>query len=197
MRIPRPSSTQLGAGVLIVAALAVGRLIADITPESEAGSKPFTRTAAIGEELQLRYGDITVTKVEGGPQLSRISQGYVSPGLWLVVTLKVAPREDARTPAFAQLRGGDGTVINTGGRNEFQCEPANPGITVRCGASFEVAPESLPGAHLEVALDKTQDQRFDDLARIDLGIEDRDVSAWRTRTQQIVFPLEETTGGDG
>ena len=181
MRVPRPQPSQLGAGALIVAALAVGQVLSDQLPDGKDGDRLFEQKVAMGESVALRMGDLKPIKVEGATAVLRdMGSSFRSPGLGVVVSFDFVARREATALTYGEYRGGDGTVttFSTGPRNKVSCPSSPPGVTVHCTAVIEVDPASLPGASLGIAADAL-DPRYDDMAVIDLGIRNGDVRRWK------------------
>ncbi|MCW2757959.1 MAG: hypothetical protein JWO46_1705 [Nocardioidaceae bacterium] len=191
MRLTPPSAAQVGAGALVIAALATGRLVSEIAPDTDLASRPIERHAVVGTTAHLRWADLTVTKVTGSRRTSEIGDDLSigSPGVWLLVTLRMTTKLDAQSPAHAGIQAGDGTEITLGSRNRKLCDQANPGIAVRCAVAFEVPPKALPGSKLVIARDEQQGNLYDDEAVFDLGISKADAAAWAKNDSVIPFPL--------
>lgn len=181
---------RLGAGVLVVAALAVGRVVTDRLPTTEIASRPYERHAVVGETVPMRVADLTVTEVQGSPTLVTTTEGYRTPGLWIAAFLTVVPREKTSTVTYAAIRATDGRTWETKGRNRMLCASGLSGLPTRCAAYVDVPPEALPGASLLVARGGGGgDLRMDDMAVIDLGITKQKVQEWQQRTTPIEAPL--------
>ena len=186
-----PRRAQLGTGALVVAALAVGGVISQWATDDNGEGTSFERGATVGSPLTVRWAALTVTSIEGGKELGvGTQQNKLSPGVWLVVRYDVTPTVDSRTPAFAELRAGDGDTLSRGSRNELRCPQTNPGVRTHCVTAFEIAPDDAAGARLVLGLDAT-DQRYDDVVVVDLGIDPADVRGWQARTAPVALQPED------
>lgn len=193
MRVPRPNRAQLGAGALVIAALSFGRVITEWLPEGPSPVREFERTAAVDEQLHLRYGDLRVTAVDGGKQLATTSSAMLSPGLWVTALVDFTPTVDKTAVAYAEVRDGEGRVLTRGTRNVLECTTVNPGIPGHCLVAFEVDPAALPGSHLALTRNRN-DQRGDDMAVIDLGITADQVTTWKARSTPVELVMPKAEG---
>lgn len=193
MRMPRPNRAQLGAGALVLAALSVGRVVTEWLPEGPSPVRAFERQASLDRQVNLRYGDLRVTGVDGGRQLATTTEAMLSPGLWVTAHVEYTPRLDQSGLAYAELRDGRGRVVTAGSRNVVQCDIVNPGIPGHCLVAFEVDPAALAGSHLALTTNRN-DQRGDDMAVVDLRITADQVAAWKARTKpvELVMPKAAT-----
>jgi len=190
--ILRPS--RLGVGALIIAALAVGRFVDETLPTSTEPLKAFERHGVIGQTVPTRWAEVEVVRVDGAPEVATFEGGPpgITPGLWLIVEVDAVPTRDQTSVAWAELRDGAGRVF-TRGRGTRSCAATNPGLRTGCVISFEVDPDTLPGSRVVLGTNM-MDQRADDLAVIDLGIEPADVAAWSSRTEPLVLPSARAGG---
>ncbi|ADG74015.1 hypothetical protein Cfla_1111 [Cellulomonas flavigena DSM 20109] len=179
-RLRLPDRRTLGAGVGVLAALAVGHVVVTAFPVSDRVQASFLRPAEVGEPVELRYARLTAGTPAGSTVLA--PQGgtlLATPGVWLTVPLTIEVVGQPRALGFAELRGGDGRTyaVFTGGRSVFLPGTAQPGVPRHATVQVEVPPAAVPGAHLRIGLDG-RDQRHDDVADIDLGLTQADADAW-------------------
>lgn len=193
MRIPRPQPSQLGVGALVVAALAVGQLLNDHLPDDGVTARPFLVDVAEGEEAALRAGDLEVTSVEGAPSYVDGTDGFVSPGLFVVVSFTWTAQGEPGTIRYGELRTTSGDVtrlMGNGERSEVVCPGAPVGLPARCYAAVEADPDQLVGARLRLGVDHL-DERYDAMADVDLQVSAADVDAWSARTDPLAAPAED------
>ncbi|WP_392542686.1 hypothetical protein [Oryzobacter telluris] len=185
--------------VLVVAALAAGRVVDSLTADERVVfGRPFLRPVSVGETVTLRYAELTPRSVDGAPVLDRGADAPMqSPGLWVVTRLSVTPTLDAEPLRHATLVDGRGRELTLGGRNELLCAAPVPGVESECVVSFEVAIAAAAGSHLRVAR-SGREVRGDDMADIDLGIGADEVRRWAARTDRVDGSappeIEPTTG---
>ncbi len=182
MRAPRPSRSQLGTGALIVAALAVGQTLNEHLPDGSDAGRLFERPVSVDEKLEMRAGDLTPVSVDGATSILRDSGSSIrSPGVVVVVRFDYVARSEPAGISRAELRDGSGrvTVFSAfGQRSKVTCPAGLVGIVAHCTAVVEADPDTLVGATLGLSAD-LDDDRFDDMALIDLAIDDDDVAAYR------------------
>lgn len=182
MRAPRPSRSQLGTGALIIAALAVGQTLNEHLPDGSTAGRLFERPVSIGKTLEMRAGDLTPVSVDGAHSILRDSGSSIrSPGVVVVVHFDYVARNEPGALLRGELRDGSGRVTifgPSGQRNRVTCPARVVGIVVHCTAVVEADPDTLAGAKLGLSAND-DDDRFDDMALIDLAIDDDDVAAYR------------------
>lgn len=181
---------QLGAGALVLAALAVGRVVEDRLPSAgPVGQQPFERHVAVGEPAHLRIGDVTVTKVHGAKAWAGVTEAKLTPGLWVIADVELLPsRRDAGINEV-RVRSDDGRTWLMG-RGESTCKGGIAGVPMRCQVIVEVPEEPIPGAELVLRWTDLDD-RWDDQAVLPLTITDTEVAAWAKVTDPVKIPNAE------
>lgn len=185
---------RVGAVILVVLALAAGRLLDENLPAGGDSLRPYERHGVVAEVVATRWADVAVVRVAGAPQIIDRGTLTVSPGLWVVVEVDATPHLDPFSVGWAELRGGDGTTYSRS-RGSLLCAPTNPGFTTGCVITIEAAPEALPGARIALA-GNLVDQRADDMAVVDLGITEETVDRWLSVSDPLEVPPPRT-GGQG
>lgn len=181
-------SRAMGAGVLILVALAVGRVVNERLPEPKSvGNAPFERVVQIGETAHLRVGDVTVTGIDGGKAWSGITEAKLSPGVWLVADIDLVPSMRKSGISYAAVRDDAGHVWELG-RGTSTCKGGIPGIPMACKVLVELPDHALPGAELVLRWTDV-DLRWDDQAVIPLTLDEETVSQWATVTEPMLVPL--------
>ena len=61
----RRLARRAGAGALIIAALAAGRVVTSAYGDDEGVEEPYLVAGSVGRTVDLRYADVTVTGVDG------------------------------------------------------------------------------------------------------------------------------------
>lgn len=160
---------------VVIAAMAIGRVITDTVPVNQIDTQPFLRTGEVGRSVALRYADVEVTGVRAGPHLYG-AEPVAAAGQFLLVDLRIVARK-----ASTRLLGFG--LIDRAGRRYLPMDrgatcPTNttapagvPWYAVFC---FDVPKKALKGMVFEMAkgaydVDGTSQSR-DDVARINLGI---------------------------
>jgi hypothetical protein len=193
----------VGLAAALIAAMAVGRVITDTLPLDDAVDKPFVHTGTVGHAVKLTYAEVTAER----PRVARSIVG-VEPvkaaGRFLVVDLVLrATREptffsgvevvDAKGRRYAPMDRGTSCPTTT---------TAPTGVRWYAMFCFDVPRTALAGAKVVVARGEYgtdgADQRRDDLASIDLGIDRSDADRlWSGdlayRSQTPGFEATDTT----
>lgn len=176
--VRRRAATGAGVVAMLIAALSVGQVVVGEVDEIDVLSpaQPFVARGTVGEPIELRYAEVTATRVRATDRMHTPSGGEeTSTAVFLVVDLEVVARH--RSSVFNGLRvvGGDGRTYLATSRTGC----ADAGVTASTGvptywmACVELPESALEGAALQVARGgeiNTGDRR-DHLAEIDLGID--------------------------
>lgn len=166
-----------GLAAALVAAMAVGRVITDALPLDEAVDQPFVRTGTVGNAVDLSYAAVTAEQPRVARRIVGV-QPVQAAGRFLVVDLELrATREstffegvqvvDAKGRRYAPMDRGTSCSTTT---------TAPTGVRWYAMFCFDVPRSALAGARVVVARGAYEvdgsDQRRDDLASIDLGIDE-------------------------
>ena len=182
-----------GVALLVLAALALGRVVTTAWPLEDRLSEPFVRSGAVGAQVDLRYARVTAGEPVGAPAAEVSGALLATPGVWVLVPLAVVAEGEPRRLAYAVVVGADGREYAARGlRSQVALGTATPGIAHYGAVLVELPPEAAVGALLRVALDPW-DQRADDMAEIELGITASDVAAWQANDDPVVLPYPSDT----
>ena len=197
---PMPTGRRVvrraGAGVLILAALAAGRVVTSAYESDDSLSDPYLVAGSLGRPVSLRYADVTATAVEGSTLVSPNS-GMKTSGVWLVVQLKIVTKGEPQEVRFAAIEDRRGrTFLANGTRSQFSPGVSQPGVPRYATALVEVPRDAVEGARLRVALNSL-DPRRDDMADIDLGLTAVEARQWAERTDRLQVPEPADTPSDG
>lgn len=185
MRFTRNGSLT---AILVVAALFIGSFVTNRLPQPDhfRQEMPFITQGTIGENIGLRTGNVTVERVQAAKSVELYSQVAVSSGVWLVFDIVWAARGEPST-----LMGSAPVVVAADGRRfgDMQavvnnCGPAQPGLPVSCQLPFEVPEDALSGARLLIPAGISTTSN-DDVAEIDLGIDEQVAARFATTDVQI------------
>lgn len=97
----------VGVVAVVIAAMAVGRLLTDHLLDEERVAEPFVRHGSVGETVSLRYGDVQVT----GVRVARVLDGadaVVAAGRFLIVDLAYRAKGEPRRFLGLELLDGQG-----------------------------------------------------------------------------------------
>lgn len=185
-----PSRAALATGVIVVAALFVGSTINAALPDpNSVFAAPFEHPAAVGEPVTLRDAIVTVTGLESGKEIARFNEVAVTEAVFLVVQLTYEPSEETQVLPLNVLRvvAADGRQYGGWSPVSTGCGPTPPGLPVTCRAPFELPPDALPGARLLIPAGASTTQ-MDDVAVIDLGIDEARADALGAATGRVTIP---------
>ena len=186
----------LSVVAVVIAAMAIGRVITDHVPDEDKVAQPFVRAGSLGESVRLRYGDVKVTGIRVATRLEG-ADVVVAAGRFLVVDLSYRASGEPRRFLGLELRDAHGRRFSPTDRGST-C-PTNlgglTGIRTYAMACFDVPRSALAGAKFRVSLGdygvNGSGQRRDDLAEIDLGISTAEAARWWR--QDLTFAADNST----
>ncbi|HEX2285715.1 MAG TPA: hypothetical protein VHI10_12980, partial [Mycobacterium sp.] len=161
---------RIAIGVAVLAALAVGRTIDTALPIDHTDERPFVHAGGIGDRVHLVYADITVNGVRTAKALGTGQEKVGTPGRWLIVDVTVVAWGRPLSKPGISLQDTRGRTFLSDSRSGFSWVSAPTGVPWRMQIPFEVPADALPGATLVLSRNAIDDRR-DDVARIDLGLE--------------------------
>ena len=141
---------RLGVALVGLVFLGAATMLDGLLPGGveDPGAQSFVRTAAVGEQVDLRTMTVEVDQV----RLSRVLRQYGtelrSPGTWVLVDYTIEAAEENTAVGFAEVKAEDGRVWSLVGRNDSICPAGPPGVPVGCVAYFEVPPSAVAGLSL-------------------------------------------------
>ncbi|MFT4286286.1 hypothetical protein [Nocardioides sp.] len=159
-----------GVGVALVAALALGRWIDDAWPGRELDVGSFERAAVVGDRVTLRYADLRLESVTATKTLATGSGAVVTNGTWLVIDVTLWAKREWFTGGYWRVVDARGRIFETDPRSDFNILQATPKVPWHVRAAFELPAGDLAGATLRIS--PAEDDRRDDVAVVDLGIDD-------------------------
>jgi hypothetical protein len=184
---------RIGMGVVVLAALALGRTI-DAAVPVDSDDRPFVHAARVGDRVHLAYADVTVDAVRSAKTLDNGQDSVGTPGRWLVVDVAVVAWGRPLAKPGVSLQDATGRSFLSDARSGYTWESAPTGVPWRARIPFEVPEDALHGATLAFSRSALDDRR-DDVARIDLGIGPGDVARlWDTQETIEIRQPEMDTG---
>jgi len=182
--VRRPSTTWVGLGVAVIAAMALGRVITERVPVDETVVDPFVRSGTVGEQVELRYADVEVTRVRAAPRLYGVDP-IAAAGRFLLVDLELSAARESTTMLGFYLLDAEGRRYSPTNRGSSCSMNTTVPTGLRWYAMFcfDVPREALEGVRMVVAKGdygvRASGLRRDDLAEIDLGVDaDRARELW-------------------
>ena len=176
--------------LLVIAALFVGSMVTDRLPKADdAQNRPYHLHGAVRDPVEMRKGTLLVTGLRYAKQVQSYSDVAGTQGIWLVVDLEWTPSTqpfilsgaDSRVEAASGKQYGGPSPLTT------TCTSVQAGITHTCAFAFEMNPAALAGATLLIPASANL-KASDDLAVIDLGIDEGRADALAASTESIKLP---------
>lgn len=178
---------------LTVALLLGSWLTTQLPDRDTVAAAPFLRPGKVGQDVELRTGTVKVTNVRSAAEVKLDSVATTS-GIWLVVTLDFIPKGEQRLLRKLELKDGRDRVFNHANSLSRACGPAQPGLILGCEFALEVPKDALPDAELHLSTNPPGSELPDDVAVIDLEIDDARAEQLGAETQRITIAVPRTKG---
>ena len=178
---------------LTVALLLGSWLTTQLPDRDTVAAAPFLRPGKVGQDVELRTGTVKVTNVRSAAEVKLDSVATTS-GIWLVVTLDFIPKGEQRLLRKLELKDGRDRVFNHASSLSRTCGPAQPGLILGCEFALEVPKDALPDAELHLSTNPPGAELPDDVAVIDLEIDEARAEQLRAETQRITIAVPRTKG---
>ena len=178
----------------LTAALLLGSWLTTQLPDRDTvAAAPFLRPGKVGQDVELRTGTVKVTNVRSAAEVKLDSVATTS-GIWLVVTLDFIPKGEQRLLRKLELKDGRDRVFNHANSLSRACGPAQPGLILGCEFALEVPKDALPDAELHLSTNPPGAELPDDVAVIDLEIDEARAEQLGAETQRITIAVPRTKG---
>jgi hypothetical protein len=183
-------------GMLLIAALAVGGVVANWRPidgdRADVRERPYIAVAdEQSEPVSIRSFEAQLVSVRGARLLGVRSKGYETGGVWILVRVRVTATTEDITLGYSALiddRDREFLVSNrftqlfAGGARTFQ-----PGIPVEGEIAFEVPRDVATSLRLRLAT-ASLDQRMDGMAELKLPpVDTATVDRWATQQDPVIM----------
>ena len=178
---------------LTVALLLGSWLTTQLPDRDTVAAAPFLRPGKVGQDVELRTGTVKVTNVRSAAEVKLDSVATTS-GIWLVVTLDFIPKGEQRLLRKLELKDGRDRVFNHANSLSRACGPAQPGLILGCEFALEVPKDALPDAELHLSTNPPGAELPDDVAVIDLEIDEARAEQLGAETQRITIAVPHTKG---
>lgn len=178
---------------LTVALLLGSWLTTQLPDRDTVAAAPFLRPGKVGQDVELRTGTVKVTNVRSAAEVKLDSVATTS-GIWLVVTLDFTPKGEQRLLRKLELKDGRDRVFNHANSLSRACGPAQPGLILGCEFALEVPKDALPDAELHLSTNPPGAELPDDVAVIDLEIDEARAEQLGAETQRITIAVPRTKG---
>jgi hypothetical protein len=177
-------------GIVVLAALAVGQTADRALPMERTDERPFIHAAGIGDRVHLAYADVTVDALHTAKALDAGQTDVGTPGRWLVLDVTVVAWGHPLATPGVSLEDASGRSFRVDPRSGYSWEAAPTGVPWQVQVPFELPEDALRGATFVFSRNANDDRR-DDVARINLGIEDGDAAElWDTQQTMEVAPAQ-------
>lgn len=183
--------SRLGAGALILSALAVGGVVDAWQPSTDTRERPFVRVGAVGEAVSARAFDATVLGVRGGAKIAYQRRIHGTGGVWILIRIRIVTHDEPTAIGYAALRDGRGRLFLASDRvaqpignlaREFQ-----PGIPVETEVAFEVPRDAFPALTVRLAPPRSS-PRLDAVVEVALpGADDATVDRWLSAAEPLTL----------
>ena len=178
----------------LTVALLLGSCLTTQLPDRDTvAAAPFLRPGKVGQDVELRTGTVKVTNVRSAAEVKLDSVATTS-GIWLVVTLDFIPKGEQRLLRKLELKDGRDRVFNHANSLSRACGPAQPGLILGCEFALEVPKDALPDAELHLSTNPPGSELPDDVAVIDLEIDEARAEQLGAETQRITIAVPRTKG---
>ena len=189
------SSVQANASaaILLIAALVIGTAILRLTDEDvEYLFRPFSITGEVNKPIDLREMELVVLSVRGGRKLQAagLNPGvFETPGLWLLVKVRVRAYAGTTSITQLRLRASDGRIYHddirtSPGSQGLRNRSLQPGIPVEGEFLFEVPRDVANDITVMVGIGKGADW-LDVRGEVRLKSPESTVERWMSDSQPI------------
>lgn len=186
---------RAGAGILVLAALAVGGAIANWRPINSGGTeqreRPFVQVGQVGETVSGRLFDATVLDVRGAAKVTSGGATHDTGGVWIVIRLRLTVHTEATSIGYAALRDRRDREYRATTRFDQRLVDSSrqlqPGIPVEGDVAFELPRDAATEVVVQLAK-RAVDRRMDDLLEVPLPPVDRaTVDKWAAEPTPVVL----------
>lgn len=187
-------STRASVGTMLIAALAIGGLIASWRPLGGGGTddreRPFVRAGQAGDTVSARVFDAKVVGVRGAGKVRLRGAAIDTGGVWILVRTRITATDEETTVGYAALRDARDRVFLASSRIEQEMTGGRtfqPGIPVEGEFVFEVPRDAA--TNLTLLLAKASiDRRMDAMAEIELSTYDSPtIDQWAASAEPITL----------
>jgi hypothetical protein len=178
---------RFGAGLLIVAALALGSVIQAGTPDVGTAERPFSRTGAVGRPVDAVTFDATVLGVRGAAKIRQdrslggARREHDTGGVWIIVKIRLVARDQPIQVGWGGLKDGGGRTFDRTGRIDQPLvgggRSLQPGIPVTGEVVFEVPRDAATDLTLQLT-ERPIDRRMSAMVEVRLPISRSAVDGW-------------------
>lgn len=191
-------SRRLVAGpaaiVLIVATIALARLITVTTPDASDNARPWVHHGQLNEAVVERTFEVTVLSVRGGRAYEGEYESRTTEGVFLLVRARVMALEAETEVRRAALIDESGNSYDAALLEGLSVYPLLPRIAMEGELVFEVPP--AVATHLVLRLSSTTSDlpQHQTVVEVPLPIGADDVQVWADETDPLTVMAPEVVG---
>ncbi|MCW6003167.1 hypothetical protein K1W54_01010 [Micromonospora sp. CPCC 205371] len=186
--------TKASVGTLLIAALAIGGLIASWRPlgggATEERERPFVRAGQVGDTVSARVFDAKVVSVSGAGKVRLKGAAIDTGGVWIIVRARITATDEETSVGYAALRDARDRVFLASTRIEQRMigvRSFQPGIPVEGAFVFEVPRDAATNLTLLLAR-QSIDRRMDAMAEIELSTYDSPtIDTWAAAAEPVTI----------
>jgi hypothetical protein len=181
---------------LIVATTVLGSWMITHKPGSQSMARPFFYSGHVGEVISHPTFTVEVLGVRGGSKvLDTRDENFTTEGAFVLVEVRIVANQQGVKLAAIVAVDADGRQFEAAARltqgitEGYRFEP---GIPVEADIAFEIPAEAGPGLKMWLGTSEILDRHtFQNLAEVDLGIDQEAVDRWRAerRTVEMKLPI--------
>lgn len=188
------AGTKASVGTLLIAALAIGGLIASWRPLGGGGTdereRPFIRAGQAGETVSARVFDAKVVNVRGAGKVRLRGAALDTGGVWILVRTRITATDEETSVGYAALRDARDRVFLASTRVEQEMiggRSFQPSIPVEGVFVFEVPRDAATNLTLVLAR-QSIDHRMDAVAEIELSTYDSPtIDKWAAAAEPVTI----------
>ncbi|GAA4715135.1 DUF4352 domain-containing protein [Phytohabitans rumicis] len=188
------AGTRASVGSLVVAALAVGGLVANWRPvdgaRADARERPYISAGQVGDSVSARSFEAKVLEVRGAKVVGFRGTGHDTDGVWILVQVRITATTEDTLLNYAALVDDKDRVYRATGRFDQPFTAGRtlqPGIPVEGEIAFEVPRDVATSLRIRLAAPLI-DQRMDGMAEIELPkFDTATIDKWATNQEPVIF----------
>jgi hypothetical protein len=173
-----------GLAVALIGALALGRWIDQAWPTDRMAVASYERTGGVGDRVATRWADLRVEGVTASTRLANTQAVVSTSGVWLVLDVTLWAQKQDLSVVEWRVVDAEGRTFVTDARTGYSLGTATPKVPWHVRVAFELPTGDLVGTTLRVS-PRALDERREDVAVIDLGVDDDHAAELETLTDLV------------
>ena len=193
---PRRQQTGKLSILILTLLMLLGSWVATKLPTRDSAiDLPFLLPGKVEQEIEMRIGSVKVNQVRTTSKIQFEKDISTTPGIWLVVDIEFIPKIKSHYLPQPSLKDSKGRTF--GGKQAIlvPCTSSQPGLITACTMVLELPKDALEGSSLYITSDsKNTIETPDDLAVIDLGIDESRAARMTMETERITIEAARLKG---